>query len=385
MMQPRSHAWNVMELGGVHITTTGSLIMSITRHCMAWVLAAATAVGNGVAFAQAGTASASPTIRSFTVDQVADLVPGTELIFRAQGTPRGTLTLALDGVANQIGLPETRAGVYEGAYTISIRDKVGHDSTARATLQVNGRQATAVLGQKLLTAKAYSAASAAATPAPVIERVETGNSGAYAGGHELNFVVQGTPAGQASVSLDGGKTSMRLAEEKPGRYAGSYTIKTRDQLSDATPVNVSLSVGGKHTSAVKPLAAGAVAIAPPATPGPVVAAARCDSCGIVQAVNKVEVKGEPNYVGAIAGGVAGAALGNQVGGGDGRKLATVLGAVGGAVAGREVEKRVRAETYYDVVVKFDGGNMRTVRYKADPGLPIGGKVRLDGETLVRVD
>lgn len=359
--------------------------MNFASRCMAWVLAATGALGGGVAFAQAGASTAAPTIRSFTVDQVSELTPGTELIFRVQGTARATLTLALDGVANQIGLSETRAGVYEGAYTISIRDKIGYDSTARATLQANGRQATASLNQKLLTAKAYAAASAAATPAPVIERVETGNSGSYAGGHELSFAVQGTPAAQVGVSLDGGKTSMRLAEEKPGRYVGTYTIKTRDQLSDATPVNVSLSVGGKQTSAVKPLAAGAVAVAAPAVPAPVATGPRCDNCGVVQAVNKVEVKGEPNYVGAIAGGVAGAALGNQVGGGDGRKLATVLGAVGGAVAGREVEKRVRAETYYDVVVKFDGGNMRTVRYKTDPGLPIGGKVRLDGETLVRVD
>ena len=128
--------------------------MNFASRSVAWILAATGVLGAGQAFAQAGTSAATPTIRSFTVDQVPELTPGTELIFRAQGTSRGTLTLNIDGVANQIGLPETRAGVYEGAYTISIRDKVGHDSTARATLQVNGRQATATLGQKLLTAKA---------------------------------------------------------------------------------------------------------------------------------------------------------------------------------------------------------------------------------------
>lgn len=359
--------------------------MNFASRCMAWALAAAGALCSGQAFAQSGAAAAAPSIRSFTVDQVREIVPGTELVFRAQGTPRGTLTLTLDGVANTIGLPETRAGVYEGAYTISLRDRIRHDSTAHATLSANGRQATATLGQTLLTAQAHAAAVAAATPAPVIERVETTNTGALSGGHELGFVVQGTPGGKASVSWDGGKSSLPLAEEKPGRYVGHYTVKTRDQFSDATPVNVSLALGGRQTSAVKPLAAGAVAIAAPAAmPAPApVAGARCETCGVVQAVNKVEVKGEPNYVGAIAGGVAGAALGNQVGGGSGRKLATVVGAVGGAVAGREVEKRMRSETVYDVVVQLDNGSTRTVRFASDPGLPAGTKVRLNGESLVR--
>ncbi len=357
--------------------------MNRSSHCWGVVLACLGLVQSSAGFAQTGSASANPTIRSFTVDQVQRVDPGTELVFRVQGTAHGALTLVLDGVATPIGLPETRSGTYEGAYTISIRDKVRYDSRAQATLRVGDRQATMALGQTLLTAQAQAAAVAAATPTPEIQRVETRNTGALTGGHELSFLVNGTAGGKASVSLDGGKTSIALAEEKPGQYVGSYTVKTRDQFSDATPVSVSLLVGAKTTSAVKPLAAGAVNVAAavaPATTSPVTMA--CDVCGVVQAVNQVKVKGKPNYIGAIAGGVAGAALGSQVGKGTGQKAATVVGALGGAVAGREIEKQVRAGTYYDVVVRLDNATTRTVRFEGDPGFKVGGKVKLSGETLV---
>ena len=38
--------------------------------------------------------------------------------------------------------------------------------------------------------------------------------------------------------------------------------------------------------------------------------------------------------------------------------------VGGAGAGREIEKRVRTTTVYDVVVKMDDASTRTVRFEA---------------------
>ncbi len=353
--------------------------MNITSRSWGILLACLGLAHAGSAFAQSSASSANPTIRSFTVDQVQRIDPGTELVFRAQGTARGTLTLVLDGVANPIGLPETRSGTYEGAYTVSIRDKIRYDSKALATLRVGERQTTAALGQSLLTAQAHAAVVASATPAPEIQRIETRNTGALSGGHELSFVVNGTAGGRASVSLDGGKTSIPLMEEKAGQYAGSYTVKTRDQFSDSTPVSVSLVLGAKHTSAVKPLAVGAVTVSAAAAP---IGTAVCEACGVVTAVNKVKVKGKPNYIGAIAGGVAGAALGSQVGKGSGQKAATVVGALGGAVAGREIEKQVRAGTYFDVVVRLDNAAARTVRFETDPGFKVGSKVKLSGETLV---
>jgi len=323
----------------------------------------------------------APVIRSFSVDQVPELVPGTELIFRVSGNAGATLQVDIDGVASPLGLAETSAGMYAGAYTISIRDKIAYDSRVLATLKLDGRQTTASLGQNLLTDAAYAKASAALQLQPQISRIETRNTGALTGGHEISFIVNGTPGGSAMVSLDGGKSTIALVEERSGsligsgRYSGRYTVKTRDQFSDATQAQFSLALADKTTRAAKPLANGSL------VPVAQVEPARCDGCGVVQLVKAVKVKAKPNYLGAIAGGVAGAALGNQVGKGDGRTVATVLGAVGGAVAGREIEKQVRADTRYDVTVKLDNGTTRMISYEADPGVAVGAKVRFDGDLL----
>jgi len=321
--------------------------------------------------------SVAPAIRGFTVDQVAELAPGTELIFRVNANPGGAVQIDIDGVANPLGLSETSAGLFTGAYTISIRDKIRPDSRVQATVRLDARQTTMTLGQSLLTEAANAKAIALAYPQPQLTRIETRNTGALTGGHELSFNVNGTAGGTAQVSLDGGKTLIPLAEERSGRYSGRYTVKTRDSFSDATPALFSLTIADKTTRATKPLASGVIVPVAQVEPAP----AACMACGVVASVQQVKVKGKPNYLGAIAGGVAGAALGNQVGKGDGRTAATVIGAVGGAVAGREIEKNVRSGTYYEVMVKLDDGSTRTVRYEKDPGFAVGAKVRMDGEQL----
>lgn len=115
------------------------------------------------------------------------------------------------------------------------------------------------------------------------------------------------------------------------------------------------------------------------SPRPVerVAPAVCEQCGVVQSVRAVQRKGDAQGVGAVAGGVLGAVLGNQVGGGNGRTAMTVLGAVGGGVAGNEVEKRMRAETVYEVRVRMDNGGTRTVTQRNAPAE--GARVRVDGD------
>lgn len=325
------------------------------------------------AVAQAQTGG--PAIRSFTVDQVPELAPGTELVFRVIGSAGGRLQLDIDGVANPLGLAETSAGTYAGAYTISIRDKITPTSRVLATLRLDTRQTSVALGQTLLTEAAHAKATAVPPVQPQISRIETRNTGALSGGHEISFIVNGTPGGSATVSLDGGKSTVALAEERGGRYSGRYTIKSRDQLTDGTQALFTLALADKTTRAAKPLASGAV------VPVALIEPPRCEGCGVVVSVNQVKVKGKPNYLGAIAGGVAGAALGNQIGKGDGKTAATVLGAVGGAVAGREIEKRVRSNIRYDVAVKLDNGSTRNVSYEADPGLAVGAKVQFDGDTL----
>lgn len=324
-------------------------------------------------------AQTNPAINSFTVDQVAQVSPGTELIFRVNGTAGGNLSLRIDGSPNQIGLIETRNGVYEGSYTVSIRDDIKYTSKVNATLRVGQRQTTAMLGQTLLKPEAHAAAMNAASPGPKINRFETKTTGALSGGHEISFTVLGTPASKATVSMDGGKTSlMTLVEDKTGHYVGSYTIKTSDRFSESSQAVATLTLGNKQDSLSKSMAVAAVV--PPKAASTSIA--KCDNCGVITEINSVTTKGDPNYVGAVTGGVAGAVLGSQIGKGDGKTAATVLGAVGGAVAGREVEKRVRSTKHFDVIVKMDNGSMKTVKYENEPAFKVGQGVRLNGEVLV---
>lgn len=112
---------------------------------------------------------------------------------------------------------------------------------------------------------------------------------------------------------------------------------------------------------------------------PAVAKAACATCGVVESVTPVVVKGEGTGVGAVAGGVIGGVLGHQVGGGDGKKLATVVGAVGGGLAGHEIEKRQRSSTVYQHKIRMADGSTRTVTRSTQ--IAVGQAVHVDGEQV----
>lgn len=103
----------------------------------------------------------------------------------------------------------------------------------------------------------------------------------------------------------------------------------------------------------------------PAKQTPVVAA-KCNNCGQIASVREIVTKGDGTGLGAVGGAVVGGVLGNQVGDGKGKDLATVAGAVGGAVAGNEIEKRVKSEKSYEIVVSLDDGASQTF---IEPNLP----------------
>lgn len=113
-------------------------------------------------------------------------------------------------------------------------------------------------------------------------------------------------------------------------------------------------------------------------------AASCNNCGKVSEVRTVKVEGEGSGLGAVAGGVAGGLLGNQLGKGTGNTVATVAGVAGGALAGHVVEKKVKEKTEYEVVVRMDNGETRTVRYADKPAFIAGDRVRLENGNLSRI-
>ena len=104
--------------------------------------------------------------------------------------------------------------------------------------------------------------------------------------------------------------------------------------------------------------------------------AACPACGVVEAIQPVEVRGDASGIGAVAGGVTGAVVGNQFGHGGGRTAMTILGAAGGAYAGNAIEKNVKKSTSWRVTVRLDDGSFRTVSLASAPQFAAGAHVRV---------
>lgn len=113
-------------------------------------------------------------------------------------------------------------------------------------------------------------------------------------------------------------------------------------------------------------------------------AAVCPSCGTVESVRAVAVKGQGSGIGAVAGGVTGALLGNNIGGGNGRTAATILGAAGGAYAGNEIEKNTRKHTSYRIRVRMADDSIRTLYQREAPGVSAGDRVKIVDGTVVQL-
>jgi outer membrane lipoprotein SlyB len=126
-----------------------------------------------------------------------------------------------------------------------------------------------------------------------------------------------------------------------------------------------------------------VAKAPEPLPAPKPAPV-CTDCGVVEAVDLVKQEGQGTGLGAVAGGVAGGLIGNQFGKGTGRTVATVAGAAGGAYAGHEVEKYAKTTKHWNVRLRMDDGNMRTISQDTEPGFRAGDPVKVvDGKVVAR--
>jgi outer membrane lipoprotein SlyB len=165
-----------------------------------------------------------------------------------------------------------------------------------------------------------------------------------------------------------------------GVLPGTSGSTDKGALSSAPAAEPAKAVTPK-TADVRP-AQPKVAAPKPARPAPVpVAVMKCTVCGVVEAVQEVEVKGEATGAGAVAGGVAGAVVGNQVGSGSKKKVARIIGAVGGAVVGHQVEKSARSTKRYDITVRMEDGTLRTLSQEQAPTWRTGDKVRVVNDAL----
>lgn len=111
----------------------------------------------------------------------------------------------------------------------------------------------------------------------------------------------------------------------------------------------------------------------------VAAANVCSSCGVIDSYSTVQVKGQNNGIGAVAGGLGGALVGSKIAGRNDHTIGGVIGAVGGGLLGNAIESHERVSTAYDVRVRMADGSIRTVRQSTLPN--VGQHVSIDGDVL----
>ena len=355
--------------------------MKITQNMLTGVLAMSALmplalIANQAQAQQYSRSHGTPRIEGFNVDEVRRLSPGVELNFTLYGTPGGQATLSIAGATRNLNLNEVEAGVYEGSYTISGRDKIAARSPVTANLRVGNQVVSTVLNESLQVGVGYHSDKAMPGPQPSIQRLDVEPVADLGGGNDLRFRVFGTPGGKVDLAINGVRGKIFLPEVNNGEYAGTYTIRNRDKIASNSVVTANLRIGERVTSVT--LGKALLSAAAPAR-----VARICNNCGTVEAINLVEVKGEGGYLGTIGGGVVGALLGSQVGGGSGRTAAEIAGAVGGAYAGHAIEGSSRKSSHYEVLVRLQNGATQTISLGSEPAFQVGEQVRIKDGVIER--
>jgi outer membrane lipoprotein SlyB len=311
-----------------------------------------------------------PRISSIDVRPVERIEPGADLEFTIWGTSGAIATLQIDGARRPLSLYEDSPGVYRGTYTVARRDRIGPDSRVTANLRRDNRVATATLGEAL---QAGWPSPVAAGPRPEISRV-TVTDGGRRNPDMLRFTLNGTPGGQASVHLQGSNPRVLVLEEiRPGEYTVLHRLAAGVRVATDRPLVARLRIGDRVATNSVDNAYQNVSLRGRGDDK------WCADCGVVEAVNTVEVDGNGKVIGTLAGGALGALIGSQIGKGDGRTAAGVAGAVGGALIGREIARRQGHSVQYEVVVRLAQGERKVVMSEAAPTVKVGDAVRIVGD------
>ena len=146
------------------------------------------------------------------------------------------------------------------------------------------------------------------------------------------------------------------------------------QPEQAKPVQRQPAVRPKPVARSEPPHVAAHAAVPPAPP--VVVAAICRECAVVEEVREVEKAGQASGAGAVGGAVVGGVIGHQMGGGRGKDVATVLGVLGGGLAGNQVEKNAKKTVEYQIIVRYEDGSKGLFTQATPPTWRSGDKVKV---------
>lgn len=218
-------------------------------------------------------------------------------------------------------------------------------------------------------------------------------------GQVIRFYADGEPRAKASVKFNSSSKFWReipLVETEPGRYTGSYTIRSIDELDEKT-FTLNLTKGKNNSTAYYK---------------PVYLSERNSAqryynevsnsqhyrnndlrnneyrnpdFGVVTRVDVQDARPDQiNFGGTAVGAVVGGLLGNQVGGGSGRNAATVIGAIAGGAAGNQVSKNIGThQKIWNVSVEFQDGQTSVYQYPTDPQVSIGMPVKRENGGISR--
>lgn len=205
-----------------------------------------------LAHGQGARAVAPPQIEQFYADQDR-LERGDTVTFTVEGTPRGSVTVRINGISRTIPLKEVDRGVYEGSYTIQRNDRLAASNTIRATLRARGLTTSDTLtlpgGSAPAPAAAAPAAPAVQPAAPVIARFAVTPISRIEPGADLIFALTGTPGAAASFTIDGVVKDVRMQEVSSGRYEASYTIRRLDHFPATVSIVGTLEANGRAVRA----------------------------------------------------------------------------------------------------------------------------------------
>lgn len=98
--------------------------------------------------------------------------------------------------------------------------------------------------------------------------------------------------------------------------------------------------------------------------------------GIVESVRSVTIEGTKTPIGTFAGGAIGGIAGSNVGGGSGQAVGAIAGAIAGGMLGSAAEEGITRKAGYEITVRLNNGELRSIVQEADEAFRVGDRVRL---------
>lgn len=98
--------------------------------------------------------------------------------------------------------------------------------------------------------------------------------------------------------------------------------------------------------------------------------------GTVESVRNVTIANPDSGAGTVAGAALGGLGGSQIGSGNGSAAVGILGAVAGGIIGNRIENQANHRPGFEITVRLENGELRSVTQLADEAFRPGERVRL---------